>query len=222
MNALILRIATVFALLAVAALPQTNVSARVLDEASVEELNFRVLLDDRQIGFHRFKLADEGEARFVESRAEFDVKFLFITAYRYRHSNREQWSGTCLAALDAETDANGKRVEVSGERTTDSFIVTNGSVVEELPSCVMSFAYWDPRILEQPRLLNTQTGELVEVTVEGGVSETLSVRGREIAAERYRLLADELQIDVWYSPDGEWLALESPAKGGRTLRYELT
>ena len=50
----------------------------------------------------------------------------------------------------------------------------------------------------------------------------LDVRGLDTPAKRYRLSGEDLQIDVWYSLDDEWLALESPAKGGRTLRYVLT
>ena len=58
--------------------------------------------------------------------------------------------------------------------------------------------------------------------VEEQDAETLEVRGEERSARRFRLLSDGMQIDVWYAQDGEWLALESPSKGGRMLRYELT
>jgi hypothetical protein len=29
-----------------------------------------------------------------------------------------------------------------------------------------------------------------------------------------------MQLDLWYSDEQEWLALESEVEGGRTLRYE--
>ena len=45
-------------------------------------------------------------------------------------------------------------------------------------------------------------------------------RGRPVRAQRYRLSAPPLEIDIWLD-DGDWVALESPAKGGRRLRYEL-
>jgi hypothetical protein len=40
-------------------------------------------------------------------------------------------------------------------------------------------------------------------------------------AYRYLLGAGELQIELWYSENKEWLALETEARGGRRLRYEL-
>jgi hypothetical protein len=84
----------------------------------------------------------------------------------------------------------------------------------------MSFAYWDPRILRATRLLNSQTGELLPVSVAERGTERVNVAGRNVAATRHRLSAPNLQIDLWYA-DGRWVALEAPTPGGRTLRYEL-
>jgi hypothetical protein len=40
-----------------------------------------------------------------------------------------------------------------------------------------------------------------------------------VTAAGYRLTAGEVAIDVWYSPQRQWLALESITEGGRRLRY---
>lgn len=196
--------------------------AELADTTDIREWNFRVLLDEKEIGFHRFRLEQDGPSRVLESNARFDVRFLFITAYKYRHLNRETWNDACLVRLEADTEANGRSTVISGRQVGGRFVVDDGAEVAELPECVMSFAYWDPRILSQARLLNAQTGELVEVDVEAAANEVLDIRGAKTPAKRYRLVGDELQIDVWYSLDDEWLALESPAKGGRKLRYVLT
>ena len=86
----------------------------------------------------------------------------------------------------------------------------------------MSFAYWNPRFLEQPRLLNPQTGEYVVVEVEELGRDVVELDGREIPARSVRLTARQMDITLWYSEDAEWLALESVAKGGRIIRYELS
>ena len=39
----------------------------------------------------------------MTSRAAFDVDFLFINAYRYRHTSNETFRDGCLAEIDAET-----------------------------------------------------------------------------------------------------------------------
>jgi hypothetical protein len=50
--------------------------------------------------------------------------------------------------------------------------------------------------------------------------------GNHAQAERYRLTGNDsrgtpLQIDLWYTRDREWLALESRMPDGRRLRYSL-
>lgn len=188
-----------------------------------DSVTFDVFLDDSKIGYHRFDFNDldgNGAGAVVTSEAKFDVKFLFITAFRYRHTAAERWVGGCLDTLDASTNANGKRLEVTGERTASGFVVKNGAAAESLPDCVMTFAYWNPGFLEQSRLLNPQTGEYLDVDIEPLGPDAIRLSGEEVTAERYRVTARNTDLTVWYSPDKEWLALESVAKGGRIIRYE--
>ena len=86
----------------------------------------------------------------------------------------------------------------------------------------MTFAYWNPAFLQQKRLLNPQTGEFVDVNVELLGSEYLDVRGQQVAAERFRITGRNIELLLWYSSDDEWLRLESVAKTGHIIRYELS
>jgi hypothetical protein len=174
--------------------------------AQTRAWNFRVLLDDSEIGRHRFTLRDNGAGRELRSEARFDVKFLAIPVYRYEHQAMELWRDGCLRALDARTDDDGERGAVDWREAG------NG--------CRMSFAYWNPKILQARQLLNAQTGEFVPVNVTALGEESIAVRGKPVRAQRYRLSGPQLQIDIWLD-QGEWVALESVAKGGRRLRYEL-
>jgi len=70
--------------------------------------------------------------------------------------------------------------------------------------------------------LNPQTGEYLEVEVEDLGSDIVRLDGREIPARSVRITARQMDITLWYSENSEWLALESVAKGGRILRYELS
>ena len=184
------------------------------------EWNFRVLLDGKEVGWHRYVVRGDGASTEVESRAQFDVRFLLLNAYSYRHTARERWRGACLDELESRTETNGRVEEVAAVAYDDAVVVDGPSGDARLPGCVMSFAYWDPRILRATRLLNSQTGELLPVSVAQRGTERVSVAGRTVAATRHRLSAPNLQIDLWYA-DGRWVALEAPTPGGRTLRYEL-
>jgi len=177
--------------------------------AEARAWDFRVFLEEREIGRHSFTLRERGSERELRSEARFDVRVLRIPAYRYRHDALERWRGDCLVSLSATTDDNGEPGAVDWRG--------------QAGACDMSFAYWNPRMLQARRLLNAQTGEVVPVTVTAQGEETLEVRGRPVLAQRHRLLSlagPKLVIDLWYA-GGEWVALQSTTEGGRVLRYRL-
>ena len=197
-------------------------SVSVADGPSEKTLMFDVFLDGKKIGYHRYEIDGSKRNAAVRSEAKFDVKFLFMTAFSYRHSAEENWEGGCLEEIEARTDSNGKELSVVGERTEDGFVVETGEREAELPECVMSFAYWNPGFLDEPRLLNPQTGEYLDVEVQELGADVVRLDGREVPARAVRLTARQMDITLWYSDNAEWLALESVAKGGRILRYELS
>ena len=187
----------------------------------VQEWKFRVLLDDKEIGYHDYRISADGPRRRVETEASFDVKFLFFNAYRYRHRNVETWDADCLTGIEADTDANGKKLNVRGTARDERFVVEAGSGEKSLPECVMSFAYWNPAFLDAPRLLNAQTGEFESVDVVDAGTEALELDGTTLPARRYEIGVKGRTVTVWYGADDQrWLALESPARGGRVIRYE--
>jgi len=185
------------------------------------EWNFSVFLDDKPIGEHRFSVAGPDNARKVVSEASFSVKLLGLTVYRYRHRAVENWRGDCLSELTATTDDDGKPSRVRAEAEGDSLAVVTDAGTQALKGCVMSFAYWNPAIQRQARLLNAQTGRSESVQVRGAGGGALEVRGRRVAAMRWRIEGPAQPIDVWYSAEGEWLGLDSTVDGGRKLSYRL-
>jgi hypothetical protein len=189
-------------------------------DSDTKEWNFKVYLGDSAIGQHVYRLTEQGGSKRLVTEADFKVRFLFFTAYRYQHFNTETWEDDCLQQIESRTDANGRILNVRGLRGPQGFRIDQPET-QSLPGCVKSFAYWDHDILEEDVLLNPQTGELTPVDFQLLAEETLEVRGRDVPARKYRLQTPDLAVDVWYSRDSEWLALESTTKDGRKLRYEL-
>ncbi len=185
-----------------------------------KEWRFDVYLDDRKVGYHNFRLEETGDRYSVVSDAHLNVKFLFFNAYRYRHTNREVWRDGCLQSLESRTDDNGEPFQVNAQRRGEKLIVESSTRAQLLSGCVKSFAYWDPTSLEADKLLNAQTGEHLNVTLQDMGDDRLAVRGNSVPARRFRLTARDRTIDLWYSPQRQWLALESRTNGGR-LRYQI-
>jgi Family of unknown function (DUF6134) len=183
--------------------------------------DFRAYLDGAPIGYHRFTLSDDGATRELKSETRFEVRVLLIPAYRYSHDATERWRGDCVERLTARTDDNGKRSNVNALREGERLTVTSARGLEVLDGCVMTFAYWNPRILRQSRLLNAQTGAYETTRIAALGEETINVHGARVMARRYRIDGAGSPIDLWYSANDEWLALESAVAGGRRLRYAL-
>jgi len=186
---------------------------------------FKVYLDDDEVGTHDFSVVDKDDYQEIYSKASFDVKFLFFNAYSYRHENVEQWRGECLQNISAITDDNGDDYKVLGEIKDDSFVI-NVEINEEgsqdsYQACLKTFAYWDPDFLQEKSLLNSQTGEMIDIESTYIKTEKVNYKGEEVTAKRYRVSGKELQIDLWYSDEDHWLALESLTDGGRVVRYAI-
>ena len=186
-----------------------------------ERVVFDVYLDDKRIGTHSYEFRRSGDTTVVSSNAQFDVKFLFFTAYEYRHTVTERWTDGCLSYIDAETTANGKRQTVDGRTETGVFALAGEDGPRPLEECVMTFAYWNPEFLEQARLLNPQTGEYLPVQVNEIDVDGIDASRSRLGSSAYRLSAKGMKVTVWYSDSGDWVGLESEAKGGRILRYEI-
>ncbi|MCF7984862.1 MAG: DUF6134 family protein [Thiohalocapsa sp.] len=184
-----------------------------------ELLRFQVYLNDKPIGEHTYRIDRDGDTKHVSSRAAFDVDFLFINAYRYRHRSNETFRGDCLERILASTDDNGERYSISGSATGDGFRLSRDEATERADGCIATFAYWDPELLQRGRLLNPQTGELEPVKVRRQGPERFSLGDREVQAIRYALDTDELSIDLWYNDDLGWVGLASDVGKGRRLIY---
>jgi hypothetical protein len=192
-------------------------------EAPAARLSFQVFLNDREIGFHEFTFRDGPNGRTVESEARFNVKVLFVNAFRYEHQNVERWSDGCLVEIAARTDNNGQDLAVRGSADANRFVVASSQGTAELNGCVQTFAYWNPALRNAERLLNSQTGEYLDVEVSRLGMDTTTIGSQELTIERLRLTAKDTDIEIGYDArTGEWVTLDTRLKKGRVLSYRRT
>ena len=189
--------------------------------------NFVVRLDGKRIGRHRFAVDRHADGTAtVTSDAQFEVRFLGWTAYRYVHRSRERWSAGCLAALDATTDDDGRVTRVRAARTGAGLAVdakdARGDEVaaETVPGCAMSFAYWNPALRSQRHLVDPGTGRLVDVRFTPLPPERIETNTGAVEAPGWRIAGLPNPIDIRWEGD-EWVGLDTVVAGGRHLTYRL-
>ena len=198
-------------------------------QAETKNWSFDVYLDNKLIGYHSFKLSNNN----LLSDAKFKVNFLFLTAYEYQHNSSEQWNEDCLTSLDATTKENKTISKVKAYLDNGNFFVNWNSDKSEkkrsLPGCVMTFAYWNPKILTQTKLLNPQNGEYLDVSFkpEGDKkidfkNETKNVKVFHLYGNSSESLPEKPKIDIliWYDNNNDWLGLRSITPEGYTISYK--
>lgn len=165
---------------------------------------FRVSLDGREVGTHRFELRDVAGGQELQSDATFSVRVLSVPVWRYRHHATEQWRGSCLRSLRSDTDTNGAQQRVDAR----------------YDECAMSFAYWNADILHAHQLINSQTGVATPVQIRDLGTSVVDIHGEQQSAQRFQITGPQVSIDLWYQA-GEWVALDADTKGGHRLHYRL-
>ena len=184
-----------------------------------EEWNFDAVINDKVIGQHTFIYENEKTI----SNANFKFEYLFMD-FIYQHRSTETWQGDCLKTISSKTDDDGDLYEVSGHIGTDQFLVTTNNKATELPSCVMTFAYGNPKILDQKKLMNSQNGEYLDVDIQFLRQENHMVKGKDILTDLWQIEAkgaeEDLLVHLWYDENMNWVGLKSPTPIG-DMQYKL-
>jgi hypothetical protein len=170
------------------------------------------------IGSHTLSFEDAGDGRRVVVDIAIAVKLLGITVYRYTHRNEELWRDGRLVEIRSKTDNDGTPDFVRG-RAGDGVLRVEGSkATHDLPVDTPTTNYWNTDLLRRTAWLNSQTGELLKVTVTPKGREEVPVPGGSVLATRHSIVGD-LNIELWYGADGDWVKCIFKAQDGSLIEY---
>ena len=182
-------------------------------------LEFNAILNDKVIGQHTF-IYEDGK---TVSEANFKFKY-FLMDFIYQHKSTETWENSCLKTISSKTDDDGDLYEVSGHIEANQFLVITNNETNELPLCVMTFAYGNHKILEQKKLMNSQNGEYLDVDIQFIREEKHMVKGEEILTSLWQIEAKgddgDLLVHLWYDENMNWVSLKSQTPIG-DMQYIL-
>lgn len=202
------------------------ISASLTEDARAlnADLNFRVWIDQREVGTHQVQLTSQASKTEAVTRVDMKLKILLITVFDYKHESREIWDENCLVQLDTRTTVNRKKYSVKASSQATPGSPATKMVIESTSpdassssqpnnDCVASFAYWDLEKLQNRNLINTQTGEITPTAFKAQ-GESI-VPKTKLAANTYRLSNAEANITLWYSDENDWLALQTETRRGQ-------
>lgn len=181
--------------------------------ASTEEIVFEVFRGGDEIGRHVVTLTTEGARTTAEIEIDLAVQVAFITVYRYTHRNTEVWENGQLVSMTSTTDDNGDKHFVRAVRDGSGQLTVEGSDFNGvLPADVLPTTYWSPDFVRQAKLLNSQTGAPIPVTITPTGQESVPVGAGQVTATRY-VVDGELQKEIWYDAAGSWVKTRFKAQG---------
>lgn len=173
---------------------------------------FTVQRDGTPIGTHRLSFRRESEDLIVDIDIRLEVKLAFVTLFRYTHMARETWRGGRLVAFASRTDDDGTAFEVHAHATTEGLRVEGSGGTYLAPADTMPSSYWNSEMVTRPRVLDSQSGRMIDLVATPVGLRNEVVAGREIPLRVYRL-SGEIAGELAYGPEDEWRALRFTARG---------
>lgn len=180
---------------------------------------YEVLRNGKRIGTHEIRFSRDGDALQVVAETNMKVKFLFITAYKYRYVSEEYWLGGELQRVETKVNDNGKELFSSATRNGDGYEVARTDGGSVIPLAFMTTNHWNDDAPQFNQLFNTITGKINEVTFTPvAVPEITADQQLAIDAKEFSVRG-ELNINTFYDSSGNWLGMVFEHKDGSTIEF---
>ena len=199
----------------------TLTKATIAAESMPGLLKFEIVRGDKVIGEHTLTFnRTPDETLEITIDINLEVKIGPFTVYDYIHRNATVWRDGVLQRMRSTTDDNGEGYNVAIDLTTEHLqIVPGGGESYTAARNLLPTTYWMFSTVTQQRLINSQTGEILEVEVQEIGRETVPGPDGPIAATRFRMDGD-LEIELWYGDNGILASLAFSARGS-DITYRL-
>lgn len=182
--------------------------------------------NDSPMGYHRLRFTRDGDRLIMEKEISLEVTLAFVTAYRYRHRNREVWEAGRLIEIETRTDDDGDDYWLRAKAGPDGLMVEGSGGSYVAPADIIPTSYWNNAITSATQLLDTQRGLIMDVRMEDRGPETLTTQSGPMQARHHTINiltnppGKTNQIDLWYDETGQWVGLAFEAKGQK-ITYVL-
>lgn len=168
-------------------------------------LAFQVFRNGTKVGEHVITFSGDDASRTVSTEVAMTVKVGPVPVYKYKHSALERWVGGKWTSIDTTTNGNGKITKASGRAMGSYVQITGPHGPSRGPAEAVPLSHWNQASFGKP-LFNPQEGKMLKVQCARVGAGHWQIRG-------------EAQIDDFYDPAGDWLALKGKLEDGSKLEY---
>lgn len=182
---------------------------------------------NKKIGEHTLQFTNTDSADnklLVEIESKIVVTVLKVPVYRFNYRSTETWVDSQLQSVDAATNDNGKKHQVSAKRISDDMehmLLKDKDGNTLKAKIAFTSNHWNSHVISADKMFNTLTGEANDIGLETISVDTIQFGNdteNTIEATRYRI-SGKVNTDVWYDSVGRWVQLSFKGKDGTVIEY---
>jgi hypothetical protein len=185
-----------------------------------ETVKFAINREGSQIGTFTIELTRNGPETLVRLATHIEVKVAFITAYRFEQSGSERWVNSKLVAMKSTTDDNGTAYKVEVAQKGAGFVIDANGKTVPADAGLFPFSIWNPSLIKQTSVLDTQKGTISKITVTDGGVDNIPVLGKKMKAHRYSIKGLFTQ-EIWYDEKGGLVQSMVVGPDGSEIYYNM-
>ena len=173
---------------------------------------FTVLKDGSPVGRHRFVFDRAGDRIEIREATEIEVKLAMIPIYTFEHQARELWQDGRVIKVDATTNDNGEKLDISVRPDGQGYVRTVNGRVDRFDASKRMLAVWNKDTLQHHDFFSVVEDQTLKVSFQLIGKEKLPLDGHVLDVDHYRMVGDE-ERDLWFDKDGQVVKVEFQRHG---------
>lgn len=163
-----------------------------------ETFTYNILREGKQIGLYRFEVLKNNQKMTINATMDIEVKVLFLTAYKARHTRVENYENAVLQTVEGSANYNDKPYTFNYNAKT-GLLVHNGEETH-LQNLVVMLTPYIPKFEKQSINL-TEKGKpsLATFTDKGIVKKKAGIKLKPF---RHIQMNDGTVRDLFFTPEG--------------------
>lgn len=168
--------------------------------AEVTALDYDIRKEGEPIGREQVRINRQDGVVTVEVQTRTRAKVLFLE-FHYDHSRREEWRDGALVRMVADTDDDGAKSHLDAARSAAGWTFAVNGQSSQRGGDPLPLTLWGRAVLDKTELFSVIDAKAYRVQVASLGAESLTVGGRTVSAEHFRITGD-VERDLWYGADG--------------------
>lgn len=183
-------------------------------------IDYTVLRKGKPFGSHVLTFERKDDDRFtVTTDVDLDVKLGPISLFKYRLDAKESWENGKLVELSGKVNNDGDKASVKASAEDETLNVDGTKFDGKLPASIIPSSHWNIQQVFSDRMLSTESGEVIDISMEKMGADRVKVGDQMVDATHYRLMSD-INVDLWYDDQSRWVKLKFEIDG-QNIEYVL-